>query len=493
MPRALFSLHKPEYALLFFPRLKKLGWEIIASSESYDILKKNNMLASPLKIITKDDFHIPFPPTLHPLLEQALTLEHEEHRIDLVFVMPYPFEIGLDVGGHTLLGLACKGGRWPVCTPEDMEALLLEMETQGGVSVATHHRLMATSLTKIASFYMQQVQQMGPVTDGWLGFLAKELFEGENPYQKPAILYKNFEDPLGLAAFQQLSGLAPCFTNMADLDALVQSLVLGQRVFTECGEDNHIFLCLAAKHGNLVGFGCSRDDPEEAIELALFGSPRSIWGGEVITNFVLDVHSASRLLFSERRKKMLGAGSWILDIIACPAIHTEGIELFREKNQKILVNSHLSHPNVVWPQWQYRGVRGGWLRQPPYHFVMDLNKVDWLDEKPQGITLDSLKIAWVAAYSSNHGGNEVALAKDGYLLSCAGGPSTVEAVETVIQRAINNGHSLEGATFAANAFFPFTDAPEMLVNAGVKWGVVPAGGKKEPEVRNFFQKHDVRH
>ena len=101
-------------------------------------------------------------------------------------------------------------------------------------------------------------------------------------------------------------------------------------------------------------------------------------------------------------------------------------------------------------------------------------------------------IAWAASFTSFHGGNEVAIAKNGSLLTCAGGPSTVQAVSTAVQRINEMGHDTKNSIFAADAFFPFTDAPELLVKIGCTAGVVPLGSKRDKIIKNFFLKHKIK-
>jgi phosphoribosylaminoimidazolecarboxamide formyltransferase/IMP cyclohydrolase len=110
---------------------------------------------------------------------------------------------------------------------------------------------------------------------------------------------------------------------------------------------------------------------------------------------------------------------------------------------------------------------------------------------PSDNDISSLIIAWSIAFTSNHGGNEVVLAKDGALLASGGGPSTVEAARVAVERARECGHETKGSVFAADAFFPFPDAPSILFDAGITTGCVPAGGKHETDVQNFFYNHDI--
>ena len=150
----------------------------------------------------------------------------------------------------------------------------------------------------------------------------------------------------------------------------------------------------------------------------------------------------------------------------------------------------LKSPYLALFKDRYRFVRGGFLRHPQNNFVFDVRKTEVAGSRLNRHIIDSLNIVWSVAWSSNHGGNEVAIAKDSQLLSVGGGPSTVEAASAAVIKAQECGHNLENSVFAANAFFPFIDAPEILANAGLRVGIVPEGGKRESLVKKFF--HEKR-
>ena len=76
-------------------------------------------------------------------------------------------------------------------------------------------------------------------------------------------------------------------------------------------------------------------------------------------------------------------------------------------------------------------------------------------------------------------------------LGGGGGPSTVAAAETAVLRAKEWGHGTVDSIFAADAFFPFTDAPEVLRDTGCRCGVVPIGGKNESLVKSFFLENSI--
>jgi phosphoribosylaminoimidazolecarboxamide formyltransferase/IMP cyclohydrolase len=225
---------------------------------------------------------------------------------------------------------------------------------------------------------------------------------------------------------------------------------------------------------------------------ALWGNPSSIWGGEVIVNFGVDEHVADSLYRNKKRKDLLGDPAWMLDVILAPNFTPEAVKILgHRQGRKLFENKALKDPFVSLSKYAYRFVRSGFLRQPPSNFILDFKEADLAGERLNDASIDSLIISWSAAWSSNYGGNEIAIAKDAQLLGVGGGSSTVEATLVAVMKAKHYGHNLCGASFAADAFFPFTDAPEVLCEAGLKAGLVPKGGKNFTLVRDFFKTKNV--
>ncbi len=325
------------------------------------------------------------------------------------------------------------------------------------------------------------------------GHRVQKLAKGENPYQVPASFFSTHTpDPLSLPRFKQISGNPPSFTNLCGVDRLIQTLTLCHQAFI-LRYHRSPFIVVAAKHGNPCGLGVDWNQPLTATRKALFGNPLAIWGGEVITNFSLDEKLALAFLTSTKRKKILGNSNWMLDIILAPKFNPKAQEILGKRpNRKLLVNPSLTNPTLNPSNWTYRFVRGGFLRQPPANYVLDFNHVDTVSgHKLTPSHYDSLIIAWATTFSSMHGGNEIALAKNRALLSCGGGPSTVEATQLALIKAKNQKHTTENSLFSADAFFPFTDAPVLLAKAGVIAGTVPSGSIALPQIKDFFRQHQI--
>ncbi|MCX5698505.1 MAG: hypothetical protein NTX01_02260 [Candidatus Omnitrophica bacterium] len=487
--RALFSLFDQRNSLSYAKQLISLGWEIVASKETVDILKKNHIPVMDISNFLKIKTKYPFPPTLHPYLELALSTNIGK-SIDLVYVSTYPLSQGNDVGGHTMLALAAKGKKIVIWENEDMRNVLQRLKKNNNqVSPFLRKLLIDKVHDKIIDHYLslKNDSQFRESKKIIIGKKIKNLLEGENPYQIPCSLFQtNKKDNLGLPNFKQIAGIKPCYTNMADFDCLVHTLCLLTEAFS-LRYKKIPYIVIASKHGNPIGFAVDWENPQTAIENALFGHPVAMFGGEVITNFSITQEFARMLVSSPRRKRLLGNPNWMPDLIIASDFHRDAVKILAQrkrlklfKNEK-LVSAYLNEKN-----WSYREVRGGFLRQPPNDYVLDLNKVIKNTAPVDAIYVDSLIIAWAAAWNSSLGGNEVAIAKNRMLLGIGGGPATIDSCYSAINRAKNCGHNLKNSSFAANAFFPFTDAPAELVKSGCIYGLVPSGGKNFELIKKYF-------
>ena len=490
--RALLSVAPFEELPAFAERLHALDCELIATSDARAQLLAAGIPCRDVAEFNRVPDEFTFPPTLHARMEAALTGDVAANdSIDLVFDVPYGPSEGNDVGGHTLLALAAKGHRLPVSSPDQLDELLSALERDGSVDEARRQQLELAAYSRCAEHYAALAHpgarsprsfEFDPIT---------RLESGENPYQQPAHLARQSgcEDPLGLPQWKQETGTPPCFTNLADMDALLETFVrLHNALRRNAVKLGHI--AIAAKHGNACGIGI-HDDAAKALDLALNGDPLSIWGGELIVDAALDAELAEVASRSEARRERLGSPFWMLDLVLAPGADATAISrLAKNPRRKLLVNDALANPTLEQNE-QFRQVRGGALLQPPGNYVLDLGEVNWNTTGVSPNDTRDLCIAWATAYTTSAGGNEVALAKDGQLLALGGGPSTVQAAELAIARARRNGHDPTAAVFAADAFFPMTDAPQLLIEAGCRAGVVPGGGKRHAEVCAHFAAADV--
>lgn len=488
--KAMFSLYDTRQSEEFANRLVNLGWQIIATEETETILKKKGIPVTGIGDFLGESDKYPFPPTLHPRMELYLTTDDAD-RIDLVYINPYPLFTGNDVGGRTLLALAAKGNRVPVMLREDMIKVINVLEEKGEVQEVLKSELQDKVHASIVRHYLSLISS-GSSHRGLLGTKTLTLMNGENPYQVPSNLYgTDSNDPLALTCFEQISGEKPCFTNLADTDCLVQTLCLISAAF-ENEFEKIPFISIASKHGNACGLAISWDDPAASLQKALFGNPNAIWGGEFIANYHIEKDMADMLLLSDVRKEKIGNPKWMLDVVAAPSLSESALNILgRRKRRKILCNPALADPNLNSSSNTIRCVRGGFLSQPPNNYVIDLSKGVMIGSQLSVEQKVDILIAWSVAWSASLGGNEIAIASSAQLLAAGGGPSTVEAATVAVNCARRVGHEVNNCVFAANAFFPFTDAPEILVGVKATAGIVPAGGLNEKSVRRFFKNKGI--
>jgi phosphoribosylaminoimidazolecarboxamide formyltransferase/IMP cyclohydrolase len=486
--RALFSLYDQDNVIQFAQQLVDLGWEIVATEETKNIVQENGIEVKSVSEFLGIKNVYPFPPTLHPQMELALTT-NQGNAIDFVYDTTYPLSQGNDVGGHTLLALAAKGERIVVCDKNDMESVITNLRNnKSDIDPPFRQQLINKAYAKISEHYTLLINNREKVE----ALPMRQLLEGENPYQIPAYLFQTeSDDPLALSNFEQVSGIPPCFTNMADFDAILQILCSLSEAFDNYyGKTPHIVI--AAKHGNPCGLAVDWESAERAIENALWGNPRAIWGGEVITNFTISEVLARTLLESSMRKTVLGKSQWMLDIVCAPHFEKEAVHILGKRpERKLFQNASLGQVSPPRKLTTDRIVRGGFLRQPIPHYVLNLKECEIDFPFPDLEYVNSLIVAWVASWFSNHGGNEVAIAKGRRLLGVGGGPSTIDSCSTAVERAKRCGHDLANSVFAADAFFPFTDAPEELIGAGCIYGIVPDGGKNAELVKEYFKSNKV--
>src|SRR3990167_3194010 len=98
MPRVLFSLYDTAEAKKFALAFHDLGWEIISTKETAALLVETNIPTKSIEAYTGVHENYGIPPTLHPKIESALTGDHIDWRIDIVYDIPYPLSKGNDIG-----------------------------------------------------------------------------------------------------------------------------------------------------------------------------------------------------------------------------------------------------------------------------------------------------------------------------------------------------------------------------------------------------------
>lgn len=493
---ALISLYDTQDVCKYATALVNKGWSIITSRESGDFLKKENIPYIDINDFVGTEKNFIFPPTLHPKIEAALTDDSFPEKIDLVFSKAYPTGEDIDVVGFALLALAVKGNRIPITSHDEMLKVISTVDEEEEIVENLKKHLQEKMLMRIIHLYNDILTKLNSNISFFGGRKTEDLCHGENPYQAPASLYRalnNDDKKCGIWLYKRVAGESPCYTNIADLDNLLHTLYLTS--LASHGFYKKVpFIAIAGKHGNPCGIAINWNTPEEALQNALWGNPLAIWGGEFVSNFALSKHLAEMLYKSDKRERLLGSRGWMLDVIAVPEIDDQALKILgRRKRRKIYEQNNLSYPGTMRRSHEFlKSIAGGFLKQPSPDYILDFSRLSWTMGSVDKTLVASYIVAWAAAYSSFHGGNEVALAKNNSLLAVGGGPSTVEAAKIAVWRARENRHNVQNSVFAADAFFPFTDAVEVLKNSHCIGGIVPRGGANHRLIEKFFIDNNLK-
>jgi phosphoribosylaminoimidazolecarboxamide formyltransferase/IMP cyclohydrolase len=292
---------------------------------------------------------------------------------------------------------------------------------------------------------------------GWVGATwnrSNVLRYGENPHQRAAI-YTQGDGRTGLASAKQLHGKEMSYNNYLDGDAAWRAAW------------DHELPCVAIiKHANPCGIAVSELSIADAHRKAHECDPLSAFGGVIASNREVTVEMAEFVseIFTE--------------VVIAPSYEDGAVEVLqRKKNVRILVAEAPARGGA-----EMRPVSGGLLLQQrdavdadgdsPENWTLACGKP--ADEK----TLADLEFAWRAIRAVKS--NAILLANDGATVGVGMGQvNRVDSSHLAVKRA---GERAKGAVGASDAFFPFPDGLEVLLDAGVRAVVQPGGSVRDPEV-----------
>ncbi|HET6561497.1 MAG TPA: bifunctional phosphoribosylaminoimidazolecarboxamide formyltransferase/IMP cyclohydrolase [Marmoricola sp.] len=429
--------------------------------------------------------------TLHPKVHAGILadLRLDSHRrqldeldvepFDLVVVNLYPFTETvasgatqdecveqIDIGGPSMVRAAAKNhpSVAVVTTPSRYPDVMAALGA-GGFTLDQRRRLAAEAFAHTASYDVAVASWMGNVlvdtSDGtgfpaWVGaswHKSSTLRYGENPHQ-PAALYTSWSGG-GLAGAEQLHGKEMSYNNYVDADA-------ARRAASDFTEPAVAII----KHANPCGIAVGAD-VAEAHRKAHACDPVSAYGGVIATNVPVTVAMAEQVaeVFTE--------------VLVAPGYEDGAVEvLTRKKNLRVLVVP----PDASRAGAELRPVSGGLLLQA--RDLVDApgdDPAQWqlaAGEPASEETLADLAFAWRACRSVKS--NAILLASGGASVGVGMGQvNRVDSCRLAVSRA---GERARGAVAASDAFFPFPDGLELLVEGGVTAVVQPGGSVRDAEV-----------
>ncbi len=514
---ALISVYNKDGIVEFAEELHKLGFDILASGGTAKKLTE-------AKLPVRDVSELVGGKAI--LGHRVVTLSREVHAgllaqdnkedraelekmgvpfIDLVCVDLYPLKEEIknkkstresviektDIGGPTMLRSAAKGRRIVVSDPADRMRVLEWLKRKEPEKETFITGLCAKAEAVVAEYclWSARYHSQGGY-DGFLGREAQQCLYGENAWQTPAALFaREADDPLAIANFELVAGTAPSYNNLCDLDRMLQTATHIAAAF-DVNAKKVPLIAVGAKHGNACGAAIGTD-PEAVLKAMLEGDLRAIFGGLVLTNFPITEKAAETLL----THKMSANQRRLLDGVIAPDFKPEAVKALSRKGDKcrFLKNPALGKlsKETMDSASRFRYVRGGFLKQPNYNLVIDLSgpNIEKIGElTPQRVA--DLLLAWAVGSTSNS--NTVALVRDGMLVgNGVGQQDRVGGCELAIKRAKDAGHETVEAVAYSDSFFPFTDGPKALADAGISAVFASSGSVKDEEVKKFCREQGM--
>ncbi|TDU88714.1 IMP cyclohydrolase /phosphoribosylaminoimidazolecarboxamide formyltransferase [Kribbella voronezhensis] len=368
----------------------------------------------------------------------------------------------IDIGGPSMVrGAAKNHANVAVVTSPSQYSDVYAVLGEGGFSLEQRQRLAAAAFVHTAEYDVAVASWMGNVlTDSsegsgfpaWVGASWEKkavLRYGENPHQ-PAALYSNGGS--GLASAEQLHGKEMSYNNYVDADAARRTAY----DFTEPA-------VAIIKHANPCGIAVGKDIAE-AHRRAHECDPVSAYGGVIATNRPVSVELAKQVaeIFTE--------------VLVAPGFEDGAVEVLQaKKNIRLLVCG----PDTSAQPVEFRAISGGLLMQQKDVFQAPGDDPSgWqLAAGPAASdeVLADLAFAWKACRAVKS--NAILLAADGASVGVGMGQvNRVDSCRLAVSRAADRA---AGSVAASDAFFPFPDGLEVLIDAGVKAVVQPGGSIRD--------------
>ncbi|TDN45201.1 IMP cyclohydrolase /phosphoribosylaminoimidazolecarboxamide formyltransferase [Curtobacterium flaccumfaciens] len=502
--RALISVSDKSGLLELAGALAESGVEIVSTGSTAQTIRDAGYAVTDVAAVTGfpeslDGRVKTLHPSVHAGLLADLRLESHEQQLgelgiepfQLVVVNLYPFVEtvasgadtatvveNVDIGGPAMVRASAKNHpNVAIVVSPASYAEVVEAVRAGGTTLELRKRLAAQAFahtaaydTAVASYFASDVVAAAEPTtvrdietpgsfDEHLAVtadLSSTLRYGENAHQAAA-LYTS-EGGTGIAQATQLHGKEMSYNNYVDADAAVRAAY-----------DFDEPAVAIIKHANPCGIAIASADAADPIASAHAAAhacdPLSAFGGVIAANRPVTVGMAETVkdIFTE--------------VVVAPAFDPEAVEILsRKKNIRLLT---LPADFALAPR-EVKQISGGFLVQDADRFT-GFDQSTWnlvAGEPADDQTLADLAFAWKASRAVKS--NAILLANQG--ASVGVGMGQVNRVDSCHLAVTRAGDRAAGSVAASDAFFPFADGLQVLLDAGVRAVAQPGGSVRDEEV-----------
>ena len=510
--KALISVSDKTGIVEFAQALHALGVQLLSTGGTAKLLAGVGLPVTEVAEVTR------FPEmldgrvkTLHPMVHGGLLArrelpehmaalkEHGIETIDLLVVNLYPFEAtvakagctladaieNIDIGGPAMVRSAAKN--WKdvgVLTAADQyEAVLAELKANGKLSDKLRFALSVAAFNRIAQYdgaisdylssvkfedeklseeYVPERALFGGQSNGHF-IKVQDLRYGENSHQQAAWYRDLYPAPGSLATGVQLQGKELSYNNIADADAA-----------WECVKSFDTPACVIVKHANPCGVAVGAN-AFEAYSKAFQTDPTSAFGGIIAFNRAVDKAAAEAV------------SKQCVEVLMAPEFSAEALEIFKAKVNVRLMKIALPAGGATdWDNGrnaiESKRIGSGLLLQTSDNHELKLADLKVVTVKqPTPEELQDLLFAWnVAKFVKS---NAIVFCKNGMTMGVgAGQMSRLDSARIASIKAEAAKLSLQNTVVASDAFFPFRDGLDVVVDAGATCVAQPGGSMRDQEV-----------
>ncbi|MCO6428764.1 bifunctional phosphoribosylaminoimidazolecarboxamide formyltransferase/IMP cyclohydrolase [Nitrosomonas communis] len=503
--QALISVSNKTGIVELAGKLHQFGINIISSGGTAKLLQQAGIAVTEVSEYTN------FPEmldgrvkTLHPKIHAGILsrMDLPEHQhaiqkagippIELVIVNLYPFVEtiaqadctleqaieNIDIGGPALIRAAAKNYQHVtvITDPDDYPVLLAEMESSNGATGLTRRFQFAQKAFSHTARYDSAISNYLTAIDSSnqrqtfpdclnLNFSKiQSLRYGENPHQQAAFYRDVINLPGSLANYAQLQGKELSYNNIADTDAA-----------WECVKSFDSPACVIVKHANPCGVAIA-DTPLAAYKRAFATDPTSAFGGIIAFNRPIDPDLAKAIL------------TQFVEVIIAPEVLPDASNILQQKaNIRVLTVPLQTQAN----RYDLKRVGGGLLTQTPDDLNITANQLQVVTQaQPTPQQIEDCLFAWrVAKFVKS---NAIVFCAQGQALGIgAGQMSRIDSARIASIKASEAQLNLIGSVVASDAFFPFRDGLDVVVQAGARVVIQPGGSIRDEEVIKAADEHGV--
>jgi phosphoribosylaminoimidazolecarboxamide formyltransferase/IMP cyclohydrolase len=510
--RALLSVSDKTGIVEFAQALHGLGVKLLSTGGTAKLLADKGLPVTEVAEVTN------FPEmldgrvkTLHPKVHGGLLARRElpghmsalkDHgidTIDLLVVNLYPFEAtvakpgctladaieNIDIGGPAMVRSAAKNWKdvGVVTDAGQYAAVIAELKAAGKLSDKLRFALSVAAFNRIAQYdgaisdYLSAVTlETEQLSESYVPALnlfpgqsngrfikLQDLRYGENSHQQAALYRDLYPAPGSLVTGVQVQGKELSYNNIADADAA-----------WECVKSFEAPACVIVKHANPCGVAVGKD-AHEAYAKAFQTDPTSAFGGIIAFNRAVDKAAAEAVV------------KQFVEVLMAPDFTAEALEVFKPKvNVRLMKIAMPAGGASAWDQGRNamdtKRVGSGLLLQTADNHELALADLKVVTVKqPTPAELQDLLFAWkVAKYVKS---NAIVFCKNGMTMGVgAGQMSRLDSARIASIKAEAAKLSLQGTVVASDAFFPFRDGLDVVVDAGATCVAQPGGSMRDQEV-----------